>query len=157
MRWLAARVRCRRRSRARAGAAADELHHRISLAGGGEVYATPDFNGHGFFLLRYDLDGLPRGAHLAVELNTDTLRLWYDRLRVGHFEFGFGAAGEVLLAGILSDYYRDGINDSTRGFCASYVTAAAVGQAEPGAALRRARRRRAPLVLLAQRAGPTPR
>jgi hypothetical protein len=76
-------------------------------------------------LLRYDLDGLPRGSHLAAELNTDTLRLWYDHLRAGRFEFGFGGAAEVLLAGILSDYYRDGANDSGRGFWASYVTAAA--------------------------------
>ena len=108
-----------------APAAAGKLHHRISVAGGGEVYATPDFNGHGFFLVRWDLDGLPHGEHLAVEVNTDTVRLSYDRLRVGHFEFGVYAAGEVLLAGILSDYYRDGIEDSTRGFYASYVTAAA--------------------------------
>ncbi|MGZ3427992.1 MAG: hypothetical protein ACXVCV_15155 [Polyangia bacterium] len=103
------------------------LHHRISLAGGGEISATPDFNGHGFFLVRYDLDGLPRSAHLAAELNTDTLRLSYDHLRLGRVELGVAAAGEVLIAGLLTDYYRDGQNDSGRGFWASYgsVTAAA--------------------------------
>jgi len=106
-----------------APARADGLHHRLSLAGGGELYATPGFNGHGFFLVRYDLDGLPRESHLSVELNTDTLRVSYWGLRVGRFELGVAAAGEVLIAGILSDYYRNGVNDPGRGFWASYATA----------------------------------
>lgn len=113
---------------AAAPASAAELHHRISLAGGGEIYATPDLSGHGFFLLRYDLDGLPRNAHFAAELNTDTLRLSYDRVRFGRFELGVAAAGEVLIAGILSDYYRDGQNDPGRTFWASYGSAAAAAK-----------------------------
>ena len=111
-----------------APAHAGKLHHRIALAGGGELYATPGFNGHGFVLLRYDLDGLPRQARFAAEINTDTLRVSFDHLRLGrHVELGFYGAGEVLIAGILSDYYRDGVNDSARGCYASYIaTAAAV-------------------------------
>jgi hypothetical protein len=103
--------------------AAAGLHHRISIAGGGELTFSPEFNGHGFVLVRYDLDGLPRATHLGVELNTDTLRLAYDRIRFGRVELGVNAAGEVLIAGLLSDYYREGHNDSGRGFYASYGSA----------------------------------
>jgi hypothetical protein len=102
----------------------DELHHTITIAGGGEIFGSPGFGGHGFVLVRYDLDGLPKQSHFAAELNTDTLRLSYN-LRLGPVELGFLAAGEVLIAGLLSDYYRDGVNDSTRGFYASYATAGA--------------------------------
>jgi hypothetical protein len=105
--------------------AAADFHHTIAAAGGGEISGSPAFGGHGFVLVRYDLDGLPRQSHFAAELNTDTLRLSYDRLRFGPVEIGFQVAGEVLIAGLLSDYYRDGANDSARGFYASYATAAA--------------------------------
>lgn len=124
MRWLAA-LGGAAIALVAARACADGLHHRFTLAGGGELYATPGFNGHGFFLARYDLDGLPRDAHLAVELNTDTLRVSYYGVRVGRFELGAIAAGEVYIAGLLSDYYRDGVNDSGRGFWASYASAGA--------------------------------
>jgi hypothetical protein len=102
----------------------EELHHTLSIAGGGEVYGSPGFGGHGFALVRYDLDGLPRHTHFAAELNTDTLRLSYDRLRLGPVELGFAAAGEVFIAGLLTDYYRDGASDGARGFYASYAAAA---------------------------------
>jgi hypothetical protein len=107
---------------------AAELHHRVSLAGGGELSLSPGLNGHGFVLARYDLEGLPRAAHFSVELNTDTLRIVIDRLRFGRLELGFGAAGEVLIAGLLGDYYRDGRNDGTRGFDASYASVAAAAK-----------------------------
>jgi len=124
VRWIAALFAILLAVSAHAGA----RHHRLTVAGGGEIYATPGFNGHGFVLVRYDLDGLPHGAHFAAELNTDTLRLSYDRIRVGRFEFAVGAAGEALIAGLLSDYYRDGQNDPGRGFYASYATAGAAAK-----------------------------
>jgi hypothetical protein len=105
-----------------------ELHHRVSLAGGGELSLSPGLNGHGFALARYDLDGLPRGTHFAVEYNTDTLRITLDRLRLGRFELGFGAAGEALIAGLAGDYFRDGQNDGTRGFYASYGSVGAAAK-----------------------------
>ena len=82
---------------------------------------SPALDGHGFGLLRYDLDGLPRGSHLAIELNSDTLRLSYDRLRFGRGEVGVNATGEALIAGLLDEYYRDGRNEPGRGFYASYA------------------------------------
>jgi hypothetical protein len=78
-----------------APARGDELHHTLSFAGGGELYGSPGFNGHGFGLIRYDLVGLPRHTHFSAELNSDTLRLAYDGLRFGPVELGFTAAGEV--------------------------------------------------------------
>ncbi len=99
------------------------LQHTLSIAGGGEIYGSPGFGGHGFALVRYDLDGLPRATHFSAELNTDTLRLSYDRLRFGPVELGFTAAGELLIAGLLTDYYRDGVTDPARGFYASYAAA----------------------------------
>ena len=107
-----------------AAPASAQLHHTIAVAAGGELSGSPAFDGHGFVLVRYDLDGLPRGAHVAAELNTDTLRLSYDHLRLGPVELGFLAAGEVLIAGLLSNYYRDGADDPARGFYASYAAAA---------------------------------
>jgi hypothetical protein len=109
-----------------------ELHHTISIAAGGELTGSPAVGGHGFALVRYDLDGLPHKTHFSAELNTDTLRLSYDRLRLGPVELGFLAAGEVLIAGLLSDYYRDGYNDSTRGLYASYALAAAWAKMSTG-------------------------
>lgn len=108
------------------------LQQTLSLAGGGELYGSPDLGGHGFALVRYDLDGLPRGAHAAAELNTDTLRLSYDRLRVGPVELGFSAAAELFIAGLLTDYYRDGANDSARGFYASYAAASSYAKVGVG-------------------------
>ncbi len=108
-----------------APARGDELHHTLSLAGGGEIFGSPSFGGHGFVLVRYDLDGLPRGSHLSAELNTDTLRVSYDRLRVGPVELGVNAAAELFIAGLLTDYYRDGVSDGARGFYASYVASGA--------------------------------
>src|SRR4051812_23983830 len=102
-----------------------KLRHRISLAAGGEVSGGASFGGHGFGLLRYDLEGLARESHLSIELNSDTLRITYDRLRFKRLELGVAAAGEVLIAGVLSDYWRDGRNDQARGFWASYVQAGA--------------------------------
>jgi hypothetical protein len=103
----------------------DELHHTLSLAGGGELFGSPAIGGHGFVLVRYDLDGLVRHSHFAAELNTDTLRLSYDRLRLGPVELGVTAAAELFIAGLLTDYYRDGVSDPARGFYASYAATAA--------------------------------
>jgi hypothetical protein len=110
-----------------ASARADALTHRLALLGGGEVWATPDFGGHGLALVQYDLGGLPHEAQLSLSLNTDTLRLALERLPLlNHkLELGAEAKGELLIAGLLTDYYRDGRSDPARGFYASYAAAAA--------------------------------
>lgn len=107
--------------------ASADLSHRIALLGGAEMGLRPDLGGHGIGILAYDLEGLPRGAALSAELNTDTLRLQLNRLGFfgGKLELGFHLTGEAFLAGLLSDYYREGVRDPARGFNASYVAAGA--------------------------------
>ncbi len=108
-----------------ANAATDEdsLQHRWSFLAGGGVWLHPEIGGHGIGLLAYDLTGLPRSAHLSAELNTDTLRLGVDRIRFfdGVLELGARLEGEGGFAGLLPDYYRDGLRDESRGFWASYL------------------------------------
>lgn len=107
------------------GPALGEYSHRVALLGAAEMGLQPELGGHEIGLIAYDLGGLPRGATLSVELNTDTLRLRLDRLGFwgGKLELGFHLTGEALLAGLLSDYYQEGLRDPARGFDASYAAA----------------------------------
>jgi len=103
--------------------AAAELVHEVDLMGAGEVWLHPELGGHGVFLASYELEGLPRGAVFGAELNTDTLRTWVSGLRAGPLELSAVLEGEAALAGLLSDYYRQGRRDPARGFSASFVRA----------------------------------
>jgi hypothetical protein len=106
-------------------APASGLHHRVGIAFGGDLVVAPDLGGNGFGLLRYELTGLPRRSRFMLDFNSDTLRLQWDGIRFGRIELGVQAAGEVLIAGLLTSYYTDGRNDMSRGFFASYVSLAA--------------------------------
>ena len=91
---------------------------------GYEPALASSFGGHGWVLVRADRDGvLPRGARLSLEYNTDTLRLGIDRIRFDRVELGVGVVGEALLAGVLTDYWRDGRVEGSRSFSASYLGA----------------------------------
>ena len=107
-----------------------EPQGKFSFLGGGGFWFYPELGGHGIGIVAYDINGLPRTAHLGVELNTDTLRLSYDRIRFadGLFEVGATVAGEAVFAGLLPDYYREGIRDSTKGFWASYLAVQGYGK-----------------------------
>lgn len=110
---------------AAAAPARAERVHRLSLDGGGEVSATPTASGHGVVILDYRLEGLPRGLRFVAQLNTDTLRLALEGLRVARgTTLGFEARGEALIAGLLTDAWRDGRLEPGRGFYASYAQAA---------------------------------
>jgi hypothetical protein len=101
-----------------------ELDHRLSLLGGGSFWVHPESGGHGVVLVGYDLKGLlPRDAALSAEFNTDTIRIRADRFRFldGQLHLSAWAGYEAMLAGLLTDYYRDGVNDSGRGFNASWL------------------------------------
>jgi hypothetical protein len=108
-----------------------EYRHRVALLGAGEVWLYPEKGGHGIGIVGYDLTGLPLGSHLGVELNTDTLRVRYDRLKVagGWLSLGAQATGQVLFAGLLNDYYRLDERDPARGFWASYFHLAVFAKA----------------------------
>lgn len=103
--------------------AAPGLRHRLTLAGGGDAWFRPDFGFHGFGTAAYDLEGLPRGSHLGLEWNTTRFRVTYDRLRLagGAIEAGFFAEGELFIAGLLNEYFRQAELDGARAFSASYV------------------------------------
>jgi hypothetical protein len=101
-----------------------DLDHRLALLGGGGFWLNPERGGHGVILVGYDLRGwLPRGATLSAEFNTDTIRLRASRFRFwdGRLQIDAFAGYEAMLAGLLVDYYRDGIRDPSRGFNASWM------------------------------------
>jgi hypothetical protein len=108
-----------------AGAARAQLHHRLALWGGVDVTVSPEAAAHGIGRIRYELSGLPRQSRFVVDFNSDTLRLSYEGLRVGRFEIGFVAGGEVYNAGLLGDYWRQKQKIGARGFRASWADAGA--------------------------------
>jgi len=107
-----------------------EPQGKFSFLGGGGFWFHPEPGGHGIGIVAYDINGLPRTAHLGIELNTDTLRISYDRIRFadGLIELGASLAGEAVFAGLLPDYYREGVRDSARGFWASYLAVQGYGK-----------------------------
>ncbi len=106
----------------RASAEESAPRHRVALAGGFDGTLRPDLGGHGYALLAYDLERLPRGSHLSLSFNTDTARIRFDRLRLSGswLEGGAHAAYEFIFAGLLTDYFRDGRREVARGFGAGY-------------------------------------
>lgn len=105
-----------------AARAAPGLRHRLTLMGGGDAWFRPSVGFHGYASAAYDLEGLPRGSHLALEWNTTRFRATYDRLRIARYlEAGFFLEGELLIASLLSDYLRRGALEQSRAFNASYV------------------------------------
>lgn len=95
----------------------------LSLLLGGDMWFHPKFGGHGFAIVAYDRYQLPYKGHFGAEFNTDTLRISLDRfnLHQGLLETGIWLTGEAFLAGLLQDYYRNGIREPTLGFNASFV------------------------------------
>jgi hypothetical protein len=100
-----------------------ETHHRLALWAGSESSLSPETSWHGIARIHYELIA-PR-ARFVVDFNSDTLRLSVEGLRFGRIEVGFGAGGELFIAGLLGDYWRDGHDISSRGFRASWVAAGA--------------------------------
>lgn len=92
----------------------------------GEVWADDEVPFHGIAILAYDFDPIFAGARPSVVLNTDTLRLGLDELRLADdWRLGFSLVGEYAIAGLLTDYRVDGQAVPERGFQASYVEAEA--------------------------------
>lgn len=98
---------------------------RHSVLLGGETWRRPEVGGHGLVMAAADRYGLPRGGHMGLEYNTDTVRLRADGFRFcdGRLELGGGLEGEAYYAGLLPDYYRHGRRLADRGFWASYAGA----------------------------------
>lgn len=76
---------------------------------------------HGVALLAWDTKPLWRQGRLHVVLNTDTLSLGFDGLRVNEaIELGWELKTEFKIAGVLADYFQDGQTVQGRGFYANY-------------------------------------
>jgi hypothetical protein len=106
-------------------AANAQLHHRLALWGAVDSTLSPEGEAHGIGRIHYELSGLPRQSRFVIDFNSDTLRLSYEGLRVGGFEIGFLAGGEVYIAGLLGDYWKDRQKHPERGFRASWGAAGA--------------------------------
>lgn len=105
------------------GTARGELSHKIGVAAGFDARLNPEIGGHGFGLVAYDLDGLPAESHFGFSYNTDTVRLNFDRIRFanGVLEAGAHVAYEFVFAGLLTDYFLNGMLEEDRSFNAAYL------------------------------------
>lgn len=97
--------------------------HRVALAAGFDGVVVPEFTGHGYGLVAYDLEGLAAGSHLGLSYNTDTARVSFDRIRFanGWLEAGAHGTYEFMFAGLFTDYFRGGQLDPGRSFNAGYL------------------------------------
>jgi hypothetical protein len=107
------------------GSVSAERHHRLALWAGSESSLSPATSWHGIARIHYELSGLARGSRFVIDFNSDTLRLSLEALRFGRLELGFGAGGELFIAGLLGDYWRGDHDDLSRGFHASWVAGGA--------------------------------
>jgi len=93
-----------------------------SAAGGGDFAFVPEATGFGFVL--FDVTGEDKVGKGDVRLhyNTDTIHLAIERVPMGeNFEFSVALRGEIFMAGLLHQYYQQGLRLSGLGFRASYV------------------------------------
>jgi len=93
-----------------------------SAAGGYDLAFAPEVNGFGFVLFEaIGRDKVGKGD-VRLYYNTDTIHLAIERLPLGEdFEFSVALRGEAALAGVLFQYYEQGLRRSGLGFFASYV------------------------------------
>jgi hypothetical protein len=88
----------------------------------GDMTLAPSVTGRGAALLALDIDQLLRDSSFSLVLDTETLRISYDRLRLatGVWLSIYGE-GEAIFAGLLPDYFREGERIPERGFTAGYA------------------------------------
>ncbi len=93
-----------------------------SAAAGADFAFAPEGTGFGFVL--FDATGEDKVGKGDARLyyNTDTVHLGIERIPMGKdFEFSIALRGEVIFAGLLHQYYEQGLRRSELGFNASYV------------------------------------
>lgn len=95
------------------------------VAAGAESWVTPNAGGHGYVLLSYDRPKALGQATFNATLNTDTIQLTLDGLRLNpSWTWGGMLKGEAILSGLLPDYYKQGVNLPARGFNATFLQGA---------------------------------
>ncbi|MBW2223585.1 MAG: hypothetical protein JRF54_05080, partial [Deltaproteobacteria bacterium] len=81
-----------------------------SAAAGGDFAFVPEATGFGFVL--FDATGEDKVGKGDVRLhyNTDTIHLAIERVPMGeNFEFSVALRGEIFMAGLLHQYYQQGL------------------------------------------------
>ncbi len=97
---------------------------RFSAVLAGEAGPDDSVPFHGIAVLAYDFDPWIAAGQPSIVLDTDTLRLGLTEMRLGdRWRLGIEAAGEALIAGLLTDHYVEGEAQPERGFFASYIEA----------------------------------
>jgi hypothetical protein len=89
--------------------------------GGVDAYSRGDEpGGHGIVFVGGRLSDLPRDAQLQFELNTDTLRVGFDNVRLNDSWWaGARLEGQFRFGNLLTDYHQNGEFIADRGFGAS--------------------------------------
>ena len=95
---------------------------RIYVAAGADGWISPETGGHGYVLASYQRDDVFRELDVDLTYNTDTLQLTGRGLEISKsLKIGAFLKGQALFAGLLMDYYQQGLRVPERGFRASYV------------------------------------
>ena len=94
---------------------------RFSTALALESWGDDTIPAHGVALIAWETRPLWRDMHLSVEYNTDTLRFGMNGARFGKLEVSALLTAQFGLAGLLTDYYRNGNSVPGQGFTAHQV------------------------------------
>jgi len=93
-----------------------------SAAAGGDFAFVPQGTGFGFVLFEATGQDKVGKGDVRLYYNTDTVHLEIERISMGkNFEFSVALRGEIFFAGLLRQYYQQGLKRSELGFNASYV------------------------------------
>ena len=93
-----------------------------SAAGGADFAFVPEATGFGFVLFEATGEDKVGKGDVRLYYNTDTIHLEIERVPMGaNFEFSVALRGEIAFAGLLHQYYQQGLRVSGLGFNASYL------------------------------------
>ncbi len=87
---------------------------------GGDLWKNKDFKGHGIILAHYKTR-INNKSSANLAFNTDTLFTNYQTEINKKFSCGASLKGELNLAGLLTDYYKQGELIKEGGFKASFI------------------------------------
>jgi len=93
-----------------------------SAAAGADFALVPEVTGFGFVLFEATGEDKVGKGDVRLLYNTDTIHLEIERIPLGKdFELSVALRGEFIFAGLLTQYYQQGLRQSGLGFNASYV------------------------------------
>ena len=93
-----------------------------AAAGGADFAFVPEVTGFGFVLFEAIGEDKVGQGDVRLYYNTDTIHAEIERIPMGkNFEFSVALRGEIAFAGLLHQYYEQGLKRDGLGFFASYV------------------------------------